>query len=443
MKRINLSEKTKYLIFQISWVILLLSVICDFSIGTHVRIAILQVNIPKPTLGPAVYIIVLLFMIPKEAVLQVFRVKSDARSITILTVLLASVYLSAFLSQYREMALSSALFRFTLFFLCFIGTVACIYYFKDSANFILKSLIFINLLVVLSSIADFYIPAFNEFLVRYFGHLEPKYSVLKLAGVTYMRPSGFVSDTNLTAFSIVVSCLLLLLNEDNVRMGWFKYIFYGLSGYSFGMLASRSAILALLICLAAFFITKRIGRKRIIVFFAIFFAIQLTTPHTIARIKQYVDKSYLEEEFKASRLVLWKAAWLAFEEHPVTGLGTGIFFVKSVDYMKAVWQDSPTIDPELKEKISRANLDPWNPHNIFLTMLSEEGIIGFVIFVVFLVFLFKRLIWEKRKTSLILISAVLLVSSLSNYAPYYKYYMVLCIALYAGIRQDMKILSNG
>jgi len=254
-----------------------------------------------------------------------------------------------------------------------------------------------------------------------------------------MRPSGFVTDTNLTAFSIVISCFLLLMNEDKLRIGWFKYVFYALSGYSFGLLASRSAMIAVIFGLIALFATKKVERKKIYVMVLIFFLIQLLTPQTLGRIRQLINPQEMEEEIGSSRWILWQAAFRAFESRPAVGLGTGVFFVKSLDFMQQVWEESPNISPEMKEKYRRAEKYRWNPHNIFLTMLSEEGVIGFGIFVTFLIYYFRLLYKRKAIRALIIMGGLLIVSSLSNYAPYYKYYLALCIGLYAAARQDMEI----
>jgi O-antigen ligase len=430
-------EKYKYLFFKISWVILLLSVICDYSIGTHVHWELIQkITIPKPSAGPAMYVIIFFMLVDWKTIVSVFKNRGDRITIILLTLLLGSIYLSALFSEHRDTALQSAIFRFTIFYLCFICTLIYTYRFKNSTNFVLKSIIYINILVVVSSIIDYYIPSFNALLVERFGHLEPKHSVLKLAGEKYMRPSGLVTDTNLTAFSIILSCLSLLLNDDKFKSRIFKYSFYALSGYSFGMLASRSALIAMVFSVAVFFFTKKIERKRIYIFLIIFFVVQLMTPQTLSRIRQVFEKQYIEEDITVGRLVLWKAAFKAFESSPVIGIGTGVFFLKSIDYLRDVWDASSHGDFNSYERYR------VNPHNVFLSMLAEEGIIGFTIFVVLIIYYLRLLVQQKKYIALTVMIALLIVSSLSNYAPYYKYYMVLCIALYICAKQDMKIESR-
>ena len=118
------------------------------------------------------------------------------------------------------------------------------------------------------------------------------------------------------------------------------------------------------------------------------------------------------------------------------GIGTGVFFAESIDYLKEVWDESSHGDFWSYERYR------LNPHNIFLSMLSEEGIIGFIIFVILIIYYLRLLAQQKKYIALTIMIALLIVSSLSNYAPYYKYYMVLCIALYVCAKQEMKVMSN-
>jgi len=61
------------------------------------------------------------------------------------------------------------------------------------------------------------------------------------------------------------------------------------------------------------------------------------------------------------RLIIWKEALQLFLEHPFFGVGTGGFSVHLPQYFSG-----------------------WYPHNIILEILSEHGIVGFIIFSLFL-----------------------------------------------------------
>ena len=90
---------------------------------------------------------------------------------------------------------------------------------------------------------------------------------------------------------------------------------------------------------------------------------------------------------------------------------------------------------------SNLNIEEYdvNPHSIFLAILSEYGIIGFVIFLVFLIFIFHHLIRNKLWTSILFVSGLLFVSSVSGYVPYYKYYLLICIVFFILLDKNMLI----
>jgi len=52
------------------------------------------------------------------------------------------------------------------------------------------------------------------------------------------------------------------------------------------------------------------------------------------------------------------------------------------------------------------------------------------------------MIKARLKNALAVILSIILVSSLSNYAPYYKYFLLICIIYYINIRNDLKLSLN-
>jgi O-antigen ligase len=73
----------------------------------------------------------------------------------------------------------------------------------------------------------------------------------------------------------------------------------------------------------------------------------------------------------SGRTDLWTVAWRMVEDHPVRGVGAGNFPVRSVDYL---------LRPGRTEHDAFIVDDPKEPHNIYLAVLAELGIIGFVLF---------------------------------------------------------------
>lgn len=416
-------------------------IICDVSLFENIPFFIFKVNLQTSSIVSILYILTFFVTVPISEIKKNIE-DFDRKNFLILSVLLVVAFVSSYFSDLRSFAVGTTIFRYTLFIICFICTVVYCNYFKDAVKFILKSYIYFNVLIIISSFIDFYVPAFNMTLIKYFGHMEYYHSSLKINGVNYIRPSGFITDTNLTAFTLTLSCLLLLLNRRLFNK-YFIYSFYVLAGYSFGMLASRSALVAVLISAILFWIFRYAERKQVIIFLLLFFLVQLFTPQTQARIGQLFNKSYMEEEIGIGRPLIWKAAVIAFKTKPVIGIGSGVFFKES-DFFISEAKDIPVnvskernpFGPDYKQE------GGINPHSIFLVMLTEYGIIGLSIFLLLLIFYSRQLIIKKQYISIIIFAGLLFVSALSNYAPYYKYYLIICIIIYVLSKNNMLIESK-
>ena len=142
------------------------------------------------------------------------------------------------------------------------------------------------------------------------------------------------------------------------------------------------------------------------------------------------------------RPLIWRAAFIAFETSPVIGIGSAVFFLESRDYLTFAGEaisgkKGPAINSDDYWKLDRTN-----PHSIFFTMLAEYGLVGLFIFLCLLVVQYKFMIKNKMFVSLMFISGLLFVSLLSNYAPYYRFYMLICTTLYILSKQDMLVIKK-
>jgi O-antigen ligase len=77
----------------------------------------------------------------------------------------------------------------------------------------------------------------------------------------------------------------------------------------------------------------------------------------------------------AGRADLWKIAWQMVDAHPVRGIGAGNFANTSVDYL---FRTTGLIDKSTPAFVVDT---PKVPHNIYLQVLAELGIIGAALFV--------------------------------------------------------------
>ena len=83
-----------------------------------------------------------------------------------------------------------------------------------------------------------------------------------------------------------------------------------------------------------------------------------------------VSAAYEKETSMGSRIIAWKNAIELIKEHPLLGVGTGGYEPAFVDHVK--------------DQKGQENFLHHDPHNQFLKIFAELGIVGLVIFLSFL-----------------------------------------------------------
>lgn len=420
---------TKVLLFKFSFLLLCLGAMFDTKLFTNVSFGLYHADIDSPKLAILIYVIVF-FLITDYDFKNMFT-RFDKKFVGITMLILGSALISTMFSPAKSVAFKT-LTNYTAYFICLLITIKNLKQFKECTSFVFYSFFFLNLILAISCILDFYSPEFNRFLIASFGHPEAKHSFFEINGIIIARPSGLLTDTNLTGFSIALTLILIVLNYRFVKNKIFVWAFIILGGYAFGMLSSRSAQIIILFSGVMFIIFRKVNYKIVLKILLVFFAVQIATPQTLIRIQQMFNKKNIEEEAKLGRIMIWRAAWGAFNEHKIIGLGPGVFFDQSLTYIgKTVGEDKEAFD-----KMERYGV---NPHNIFLVFLSEQGILGFILFAALLIFLFFTFVKEKKYISLTIFLGLFIVSNLSNYAPYFKYYLVMCIVIYSLEKSNFQI----
>ncbi|HEV2103818.1 MAG TPA: O-antigen ligase family protein [Candidatus Acidoferrum sp.] len=189
----------------------------------------------------------------------------------------------------------------------------------------------------------------------------------------YQRYAGAKLDANdlglIMALSIPMSYYLLIQNRG--RMVWIYRMHLILAGTTILLTASRGATLATVVALAIIPLTQaRLGgRQRV--------ALVLTVILLIGGILFFVPETSWERlatmptEFEqgtfTGRTIIWKAGWEIFRAHPFVGIGANAFRIM--------------VSRELAEPIRMGEADPAPPaHNTFLSVLVEQGVLGFAVF---------------------------------------------------------------
>jgi O-antigen ligase len=190
----------------------------------------------------------------------------------------------------------------------------------------------------------------------------------------YQRYAGAKLDANdlglMIALSIPISYYLLVQTKG--LMAWVYRLQLVVAGTTIPLTASRGATLACFVALAIVPLTQnRLTMKQRIALF-------LTIAILIAGVLIFVPETSWERlatvpgEFEhgtmTGRTVIWKAGWEIFGEHPYLGIGANAFRM--------------IVARVLVEPIRLDDPDSPSPpaHNTFLSVVVEEGVVGFAVF---------------------------------------------------------------
>ena len=200
------------------------------------------------------------------------------------------------------------------------------------------------------------------------------YRFLAHQEAAYQRYAGSGLDANdlglIMALSIPVSYHLLI--QEKGRMVWVYRLQIILAVTTILLTASRGATLACLVALAIVPLThtRLTARKRIALFLTLSLLISgvlLLVPASSWERLSTVP-SEVEHGTLTGRTIIWKAGWQIFREHPFVGIGSNAFRL--------------IVSRVLEEPIRLDNLESPAPpaHNTFLSVLVEQGVIGFAVF---------------------------------------------------------------
>jgi len=189
----------------------------------------------------------------------------------------------------------------------------------------------------------------------------------------YQRYAGAKLDANdlglIMALSIPMSYYLLIQNHG--RMVWVYRVHLILAGTTILLTASRGATLATVVALTIVPLTQaRLGgRQRVALLLTVILllgGILFFVPETSWERLATVPTEFEQGTF-TGRTIIWKAGWEIFRAHPFVGIGANAFRV--------------IVSRELAEPIRMGEADPAPPaHNTFLSVLVEQGVLGFAVF---------------------------------------------------------------
>lgn len=434
------SKETAYKIFKIAWIYLLVINIMDFNFSTGMDLISFIHFAQSQNLKYLPFFILAVIIIPFRDYKQL-RVRKDILIILfVLFLLICAGFVSAFLSNNSGTAIAFMM-RFSICFLILVYLVFVYNYFPELNEFLIKSFVYINLIIVAGSILDFYVPAFHNMLIDYFGRPLIKHSYVDYNGEIIMRPMGFITESNLAALSIAFASLLVLISSDKFNL-YFRITYYLLGSFVLGMLVSRSAFIFSLLVLGYLFFFQKNLRKELYIYLLMFLLIPLLTPQTQSKIFQVSYPEKISEELSVGRPMIWQASLSAFKTSPVIGIGPDCFFSASRSYLIPILSAKEDINIQNPYSENYFEINNVNPHGLFIALLTETGIIGLALFCFACLLLFKYYYKYKLYISFVFLVGWLIISAISSYAPYYTYYLILCIIFFMISSNNMKIENS-
>ncbi|HLT23705.1 MAG TPA: O-antigen ligase family protein, partial [Ignavibacteria bacterium] len=318
-----LNKELSYKIFRVAWIVFLVANVVEFNAPADIDlIPFLHIS-EIPFIKYILVIGFALLIIPAREYLSIFSKKNQLFILALLFLLLGTAIISSYYSSYPDTAFRVT-GRISFYLMILIITLSAVSYFNNASNFIIKSFIYVSSFVIAGSLLDFFMPGFHQILVNHFDRPGIMHSYMKIGNEIVMRPMGFVTDANLAAFVVASGLMLLLLNSRSFNK-IFRFSYYILGSFAFGMLTSRIALAMCVISVLVFFVLKAVKRKEIILFCIVFIIFQAVTPQTYSRIVSLFDKEKMEEELTVGRPVIWSSAYRLFTEHPEIGAGPGVF----------------------------------------------------------------------------------------------------------------------
>lgn len=170
-----------------------------------------------------------------------------------------------------------------------------------------------------------------------------------------------------------------------------------LSVFCLGLSFTRGAWLAFIAVIFTFAILEKKSRKataKIFTALLVAFLIVLSlSPKLQDRIETLTDRNF---QSNSERILMWESAIQIFEDYPIHGIGQKMFEKMYNEHY---------ISPYAKERPDENMSGHTHPHNNFLFVLSEGGLIGLASFTFLYAYFFRRFFLQYKSESFMKLSA--------------------------------------
>lgn len=204
---------------------------------------------------------------------------------------------------------------------------------------------------------------------RNFSISMPSIATFTLFGKEYLRPYSTFSHPNSFAGFILIEILIIL--SLNTKLSSFYKITLLFSFMSFFLAYSQNAWASLFV-IAALYILKLYKKKYVIKTFFLALAVSsVALPLLSSKLIGLDNAKYINKQYFTKRLELNELSGLIISQKPLIGVGLGNFLVKLPDLYRETYMFN-----NLRE-------DWWiQPvHNVYLLIVSESGLVGFLLFI--------------------------------------------------------------
>lgn len=298
--------------------------------------------------------------IRKERLAVIRNIKSILKDKIFLSLILLNLtmYVSSFAAIDKRLAITNGI-RFSLYLFVFY-IISYSLKNKKQISMVLNAFIFT---AVLSSI----VTIFQIVTVATLGDTVD----------TSHRIASFLENSNnLGAYTILSIFIAIIFMIKSTKKS--SKVFFGFTSslLFLNIIASqsRNALIGLFI---GSFLVAILYDKRFIILSAILPIILLIIPQSRLRIFEIFDPTQ-----NVSRFKIWKSAEMMIKDHPISGVGYENF---QLNYPIYVSQNKDTL-------LVWDGFRAIHPHNIFLKIQAELGILGSLFFIVFIIFTIISLI---------------------------------------------------
>jgi O-antigen ligase len=233
----------------------------------------------------------------------------------------------------------------------------------------------------------------QNFLSDYGGFAEAEF--MNIAGETNdYRLSGPVGDPNFFA-QVMVVLVLIGVERFMHDQNWFARILAGsclvLSTLTVIFTFSRGATVAMALALVLFFLIARLKPAQVIAVLALGILLLLFAPPTffdrIFTIRDLFSPGSGQIDLTSDRAIRGRAsesltAWSMVRQHPFLGVGLNNYTTLYQEYAKSLGL-APSAEPRA-------------PHNLYLEVAAETGVVGLAAFLLMIGFAFRAIIAARR-----------------------------------------------